>query len=1067
MYMKQCKLMKRMIRTHVLRKNVKSLLTFGLLVISLLTFGQNAEKDLAKELKVEGIVRDAISKEPIEAAQISTFNSKAAATTDKDGKFEIELSIKNDVLVISAYDYNTREIVIKGQKDLEIDLYSDKYTSWYGSIEGLTGTDKETFSTKASNKIDEIGQLGYATIDEQIQMKLGGDVRSMSRSGVSGLGSSFFIRGLNSIKSNSQPLFVIDGVVWNNFYDVTSLHEGYFNNSLMDIDPYDVENITVIKDGTSIYGSKGANGVIVINTLRAKDQATKITFNALAGVTNSTSSLPTMDGDQFRIYASDLIGAQYPNIDLGNYYFLQDDPTALQYKKYHNNTNWDETVYQQSNTQSYSIGVSGGDDKALYYFSAGYYGNTGIVKSTSLDRLNTRFNADFSMTDFLSMGLDIGFTNVDRVLLDDGVNFYTSPTYLAMIKAPFLNPYIYTSAGSLTTDFEDSDMFNVGNPAAIINNALNTSKHNRLNIGIEPVWQITPKIKLGTQIDYSLDKVKETYYSPIVGVALRFIPGFGVSENEFRSQQMRNISIFNDSRLTYSNVFKGVHSVNAILGWRYITNYYESDYAEGHNSGTDQKRNLLSEEEYKTSYGINDHVNSISNYLNVDYNYKSRYFLSLAMALDGSSRFGSETKGGMQLFGHSWGLFPSLNGAWLASSERFMSGIDFVDQLKVRASAGLTGNDDIAPYGWATYFTSVKYIDRANGIVLGNIGNNEIQWETTAKMNFGADATLFNDHLSVSADIYSHKTSNLLTLKTLPDIAGKGMYWANGGELSNKGYELSISAKLVNTKAFKWELGASVGHYKNEIISLPGGDFSTMMFDAEILTAVGNAAGVFYGYKTNGVIATEAEALAANLKIENEDGTSYAFSAGDILFEDYHQDGIIDDLDKQIIGDPNPDLYGSFNSKMVLGNFKLNALFTYSYGNDVYNYLRAQLESGTDLSNQSTAMLNRWTYEGQQTLQPQASIDDLMGNSRFSDRWIEDGSYLKLKTLSLSYDLKLKTQAINGLTISVSANNLFTLTNYLGRDPEISPLNSVLSQGIDTGLIPACKSYFIGIKINL
>lgn len=1053
--------MKQVKPTAVLRNFISAFIFIGILILSSVAMAQE------EGFKVTGVVRDAVTEQPVAAAQIQSFNSEAAATTNENGEFEIELSTKSDVLVITAFDYNTREVAVKGKSTLDIKVYSDAFTSAFGNVKNLTGEKRASFTTEASQQMNEANYLGYASVDIPIQMEMGGSVRSIVRSGESGIGAAFFIRGLNSINANAQPLFVVDGVIWNNFYNVNSLHDGFFINTLADIDLNDIQNVTVLKDGTSIYGSKAANGVIIIDTKRGKGKATNITFNASGGITESPGFIPTMNGDQYRIYVTDLLGGTINVENFGDHPFLNDDPTAVTYLQYHNNTDWNEGLYQQSTTQSYNIAVNGGDDKALYNFSAGYFGNKGVVSSTNYNRLNTRFNADISMTDEFNLGLNIGFTNSDRVLLDDGVNLYTSPRFLSAIKAPFLNPYTYTTTGTLTTDFEDSDIFGVGNPLAIINNALNTTKHNRLSLGVVPSYIINKNLTLSSQFDYSLDKVKETYYSPIIGARDRYIEGYGWSANMFRSQQMRNISLFDDTRLTYKNTFNKIHNVEAILGYRYIYSYYESDFAEGHNSGTDQKRNLYSDLDYKIANGANERVRSISNYLKIDYNYLSKYFLSLSAALDGSSRFGRETQGGIQLMGHSWGMFPSLNAAWLLSSEEFMAGADFIDRLKLRASFGVTGNDDLDPYAWTTYFVSQRYIDRANAITIGNIGNDEIQWETSVKMNVGLDANLLNNRLALSADFYQSTTSDLLYLESLPEVAGSGLYLANGGSLSNTGYEFTANAKVLNTQALKWELSASMGSYKNEIIELPGGDYTTSMYDAEILTSVGNAAGLFYGYKTNGVFATEAAANEADLSIVNKNGTTTSFRAGDMIFEDVNDDHIIDENDKQIIGDPNPDFYGSLISRMTVGNLSFNAFFTYSYGNDVYNYMRYNLEAGSDYYNQSTAMLNRWTREGQVTMQPQASIGDKMGNSRFSDRWIEDGSYFKLRTVSIDYKIDLKSDVIRGFTVSVSANNLFSLSNYLGLDPEVSPNNGVLYQGIDTGLVPASRSYLIGIKMNL
>ncbi len=680
--------------------------------------------------------------------------------------------------------------------------------------------------------------------------------------------------------------------------------------------------------------------------------------------------------------------------------------------------------------------------------------------------MNARTNADFFLTENIKLGMNVGYTNVSYTLLDDGINPYTSPTFLAMLKAPFLNPYAYTPDGTLTTDVVDADIFGVGNPTAIIGLALNTSKHYRLSIGFKPEFKLSPTLTISSQFDYGLDKFKETNYSPMIGVVDREIPGIGVSENVFKSQIMRNIALYSDTQLKFEKQMNEVHSLKAIAGVRYISNYLEVDYGEGHNSGSDQKRNLL-DQIIRFTDGANNRVKSISNYLSADYSFDNRYMLTAVVSVDGSSRFGRETQGGFQLFDRSWAVFPSLNAAWLISSESFMANSNAVDLLKLRVGYGYSGNDDIDPYAWSAYFESTRYMDRANGLILANIGNSEIQWETTAKASIGLDAILLNNRLSLSVDAYSNKTKDLLVMKSLPEVAGSGLYWGNGGELSNKGLEFSADIKLLNLTNFKWEVGASIGHYKNKVESLTDGEYVTSIYGADILTSVGNPAGVFYGYKTLGVFTGEDEASTANLKIIDEDGISHPFQAGDMHFEDVNNDYIINENDRQIIGDPNPDFYGSFNSKFIFMNFTLEMLFSYSYGNDVYNALRANLESGSLPVNQTTAMLNSWFYEGQQTNQPKVAYGDPMGNSSFSDRWIEDGSYLRFKTLSLGYDVPLKSTIIEGLNVYVLANNLFTLSNYLGRDPEVSPGNEVLYQGIDTGLLPQTRSYFIGIKLNL
>ena len=336
----------------------------------------------------------------------------------------------------------------------------------------------------------------------------------------------------------------------------------------------------------------------------------------------------------------------------------------------------------------------------------------------------------------------------------------------------------------------------------------------------------------------------------------------------------------------------------------------------------------------------------------------------------------------------------------------------------------------------------------------------------------GIDLGLFNDRLSFGFDYFNANTSDLLLLKQAPEVTGLGKYWTNGGTLENKGYELSVNWKVLNFKNLKWELGATVGHYANKITSLPVPDYSTTVYDGEIRTAVGQPVGSFYGYKSLGVFATQAEANLAGLSKVNSYGSISKFGAGDIKFEDVAdangiKDGIIDEKDKQIIGNPNPEFYGNITSKISYKQFTLSTVFTYSYGNDVYNYFRSQLESGKEFYNQSNAMVTRWTAEGQTTNQPKSIYGDPMGNARFSSRWIEDGSYLRMKNITLSYDLPIKSNYIEGLNLWVSANNLFTLTKYLGLDPESSANNSVYYQGVDAGLLPQTRSYYVGVKFNL
>ncbi len=1020
-------------------------------------------------IEIKGLVRDAHTKLPIAAVQIQALNNTGSASTDQDGNFTIKVVKNDEVLLIKAFDYTVKEVPVKSKDRLVIDLYPEAFSTYYGDQQLITGNVRNSVTVPAIKSVSDFTLSQAYSADEFIQSEVGGNIRSISRSGLAGIGSSLFIRGYNSLMANAQPLYVVDGVIMNNLYDVESLYEGQSQNTLLNIDNSDIENITIMKDGTSIYGSKGSNGVILIKTNRGKGVVTKINFNVTAGLTSIPKTTPVMNADDYRIYVSDIIGsAGYTHKQISKMNFLQEDPSSTKYNKYHNQTDWNDEVYQQGMTQSYLINVNGGDDKALYYFSLGYTKNNGIVKSTDLSRITTRFNSDINLSTKVKLGTNISYTNIEKSPMADGVDYYTSPTYLGYIKAPFLSPHTFTSFGSETVTNDDADEFGIGNPAGIIQSSMNYTKQHYFDLGLVPQWEVTKNLVLSTQLNYTLNKYEENNYDPYLGTATRFIDGYGYSENRLRNQLVRNILLLNDSRLKYNKRFNGVHQLDVLLGWRFMSNSFETDYIEAHNSGSDNNTMIQSQYDFRQTKGLNNSTKSVSNYANVDYNFSNRYFLSAAVAIDGSSRFGKQTAGGFQLFNHSWGVFPSLNGAWLVSSEPFMKDVNGIDLLKVRAGYGISGNDGIQDYASRTYFKSVRYLGYANGIILANISNDKLQWETTGRATAGVDMGVLNDRLNLSFDVYSSKTSDLLIWKNLGDLAGLDAYLTNSGELSNKGFELSLNAKVLNLKDLQFEVGASAGHYKNKIESLPSGEIKTSSYNATILSRVGQAAGVFYGYKTKGVFSTQQAADDANLSVLNENGTYTQFGAGDVIFDDHIADGIIDEKDMQIIGDPNPDIYGSFNGKVTIKKLTINALFNYSYGNDVYNYLRSQLESGTNLSNQTTVMNSRWRYEGQITNQPKATFGDPLGNARFSDRWIEDGSYLRLKTLSFSYNVPIRNNTfISGFDVWVAANNLFTVTKYLGVDPEFSAKNDVLYQGIDAGLIPQSRSFFMGVKINL
>ena len=358
--------------------------------------------------------------------------------------------------------------------------------------------------------------------------------------------------------------------------------------------------------------------------------------------------------------------------------------------------------------------------------------------------------------------------------------------------------------------------------------------------------------------------------------------------------------------------------------------------------------------------------------------------------------------------------------------------------------------------------------DGVGGKSIGNIGNTSLKWETTSRLTAALEGNFIDNRLNLHVGYFRSWTSDLITLHRLAWTSGLEQNWSNDGKLENQGFDAGFGVKILALKDLSWEVGASAGHYKNEVTALPDGkSLETNLYGATILTEVGRPVGVFYGYKTEGVFTTQGEADNAALYQINERGQRMNFAAGDMHFADLDGNHVIDEADRTVIGDPNPDIYGNIYTRLAWKQWTLNATMNYQLGNDIYNYQRSLIEGGSQFYNQTTAMNSRWTTEGQQADIPRVSYGDPMGNARFSDRWIEDGSYLRLANVTLAYELPIQSTYLQGITVWGSAQNLFTLTRYLGGDPDCSLSGSVLAQGIDRGLLARGRSFSLGIKINL
>lgn len=1020
----------------------------------------------AQDIEITGRVIDLSTKQGFAGARVSVVNTKITTMSGEDGTFTVKVPTKDVALAIDAPGFQNQTLALKGRTQVEIYMLQQS-----GAV---SISENNSFTTKSAVSITGFSD-NISGIDEDFTNRLSGQIRAVTHSGTPGNGTAVFARGFKSLNASSQPLYVVDGIVWQNHDDISSIHEGFYNNPLAVIDPNDVEKVTVLKGSSSIYGSKGANGVILIDTKRSRSQATAITVNMGLGYRSPFQTIPVMDANAYRLYASDIIGGKYSNTTaVEKYKFLDDDITKSYYKANHNNTDWLSLINQIGLSQNYGICVQGGDAVALYAISVGYVKSEGNIQNTGFDRLNFRANSDINMTKNFKVNFDIAFTQASNNVRNDGINAVSSPVYISLIKSPLYNPYQFDKNGNLSSRLSDYDELSVGNPLAITESGIGRSKQYALNTSVRPTYVFgDDKVKVSALFSYGWRKLNENSFLPDNGVAEAPLTNelgeiYAIARNLVQDRMDTYSSIIVNGQIDWNILKDASQSLTAFGGYRFYSDIYKSHYAMGYNTGSDNMTQLTNTtENLRFSDGIDDNWRSMSWYLNSDYSFKNKYLINISAAMDASSKFGKEATGAIRLGGISWGLFPSISGGWVLSSEDFMKEVTFVNFLKITAGHNISGNDNIPNYASRTYFSSLNYTGLANGLILANIGNPALKWETTSMSSFGVNVSMFNNIWNIDAEVYASNTKDLLTQKQLTDLSGLKYYWSNDGTMKNTGFEISSNVRVINKDDLKFDVGVSVGKYKNEITSLANGEFVTDIAGAQILTKVGQPAGVFYGYKTAGVFSTMEEAANANLSIKNISGQLISFGAGDMHFEEVDVDNVIDEKDRQIIGDPNPDFYGNFNFNLTWKQFTFAALFTYSYGNDVYNALRANLEAGRDESNQSVAMQNRWVAEGQITEIPRATFDDPMGNSRFSDRWIEDGSYLRFKSFSLSYKIPIKLTFIQGVSVSASVNNIFTQTKYLGADPEFAYGNSVLYQGIDAGLTPQTRMFNFGVKVNL
>ncbi|MFD2162720.1 SusC/RagA family TonB-linked outer membrane protein [Paradesertivirga mongoliensis] len=900
-------------------------------------------------------------------------------------------------------------------------------------------------------------ELPKLSIDALLQGQAAG-VRVVNSSGAAGAGALVNIRGISTFNAGTMPLFIVDGVPVKAARIVNPLALNSDNNPLADINPGDIETVTVLKDAqsTAAYGMRGANGVILIDTYGGTQGKTLLDFSGFSGVISAPKSLSVLNAQQYRsfILEKEQARGQTPaqiNNGVGRYLLLS--TPANQVERYNNDTDWQDLVTRGSLYNDYHFNLRGGDAVTKYSLNLGYANQSGAVENTGFSRFSTRFNLDYKVGRKLSFLNSIYYAQTNRRTNDGGSAFLTNPLFLASVKSPTLAALQQSVDGTNLREPDSADYAGNSNPYSVIERMRNLTASNRVSGRVIGQYVFSPNLNLriGLFADYS--RLNERRFRPSAG--------FARVENVLRESSEQNtleMMAMNENTLNYSKTSKsGDHQISAMLGNALQTTTRDSKFGVFINATSDQLSivNTGNQRFIDTLTSDSPTWNLLSFFSNAQYTYKGKYTVAASVRADGSSRFEK---------GNRWGYFPGVSAGWLISSEPFLMDSRAIGELKLRASYGITGNQEVGYFNSFNALVPAPYFNYP-GTRLGRLGNKNFTWEETTQFDAGLDVGLFNGRIALSTDVYSKRTTNLYNRIALPTISGFQSYPVSEGELKNTGFELGLSAKILTGK-MGWQSSFNGAYNKNEIVSFPSllekvvsyGDFSGAV-------QVGSSVGAFYGFNAIGVYAN-----SSDLKPKNGAADAVPFQGGDIMFEDVDKNGIIDNGDRKFLGNSSPDFFGGFSNTFTYGKFDLNVFLDFSVGNEVYNGQRAYLEAMSGYNNQSAKVLNRWMKEGDVSEMPRALHGDAVGNNRFSSRWIEDGSYLRFKSVSLGYTVateKFLKGVFKSARIVLTGQNLHTFSNYSGESPEVANVNNPILYGQNYGSLPQLKSFLLGIKLGL
>ena len=1058
--------------THRMMSNIKCNISYFIFFIAFCVVPHAYSQD---EYVLSGWVRG-INNEPIQDVTISVRGSlQKLAISNEKGEYSIKVKSGNVWITFQPVgDWETKTLFLDSRQTLNVYLAKKGFTTYNNKVlwEGVDRLSRNVISAHQNISDKQMKYTGNTTVDQFFQTQITGALVS-NQSGMPGSGTSTFLRGISTLNTTNEPLYVVDGIPLERSSDYASYFEGYNYNPITSLDPFDVSYITVYKDPsyTSKYGFSGANGVIEIQTLNPDASETTIDFKYRTGIEVKPDYLPQLESTHYRMLANELLYSsgmpqeEYTQSYPGLFYTPED---GISYIPYSNNTNWQDEVFQNTLMQNGYFSIKGGDAIAKYGISVGYLTKTGVIKSTSYDRFNARFAGTFNIIQRIRMQLNVNMVNTNMSLRESGLNTVTSPIISGLWKSPMLSPYGYDDNGNRLNTTADLDALGVSNPLALSRAFVGDNSNTRFTTSAKLIGEISSKLNIVSQLSVNYNTMTEDSFSPDLGMAAY---SNGETTNEVSGYVNTYKGLYSNTYLDYSDILgkKKLHRVSALIGMKYKQVDFQNDFAKTGSTPSDAYTSL--------GYGevIYDYVGgNIINYTwmsfngNLNYDYKTKYLLNINVSSDASTSIGREANTPLSVGNVPMGLFYSLGAAWRLSNEPFMKNVSLLEDLKIRASYGTAGNDNFSVLLSQPHYRT-DHFNILGVSVPGSRANPTLSYETTSTFNAGLDLVLKGGRHQVIIDWYNATVDDMLAYIPLPEYIGESVFPSNGGKVNTKGIEFTLNSRLIDYQDFAFDLGIRLGRYRTEILEVPNGSIIRDIPGlGQVISREGEALTAFYGYQFQGVFANSQESRLANVRNDKE----LLYRAGDAIFKDITgnqgvPDHVINNYDKVSIGSPAPDLTGIISAQISYKKLTLRAISHFMTGQEVFNYVRYQNEKMVDLSNQSIKTLQRWSYEGQHTDVPQATWGDPIGNNDFSSRWIEDGSYLRLKELSLAYNLNKSFLFMKNIEAYVTVENILTLTNYTGYDPELSYSSSSIFQGIDYGAVPQTRSFVFGVNISL